>query len=140
MHHYNVRVYYEDTDAGGIVYYANYLKFAERARTEMLRDAGIDQSLLMEKDGTAFVVRRAEMELIKPAKLDDLLTIVTCVSEYSATGMRMEQKIMRDELLLNVVTTQIVAVDMAKMKPVRLPGSVKEALLMMSNNSAIPTA
>lgn len=70
-----VRVYYEDTDAGGVVYYANYLKFAERARTEMLRLLGIENSDLQERHGVAFVVRHIEVEFLRPARLDDLLEV-----------------------------------------------------------------
>ena len=73
VHHHPLRVYYEDTDAGGVVYYANYLKFAERARTEMLRDLGIDHSELMDNEGVAFAVRHCTMDFLAPARLDDVL-------------------------------------------------------------------
>lgn len=115
------RVYYEDTDSGGIVYYANYLKFAERARTEMLRDSGINQSQLIKEHGVGFVVRRAELDLQKPARLDDLLFIHTEVVEIGAAGFKMMQRIMLDEMVLCMVGTQIVCVDMERMKPARLP-------------------
>ncbi|MBM3566867.1 MAG: YbgC/FadM family acyl-CoA thioesterase [Alphaproteobacteria bacterium] len=71
-HIFAVRVYYEDTDAGGVVYYANYLRFAERARTEMLRRAGLESSRLMAEDGVALVVRRCKVDYLHPARLDDL--------------------------------------------------------------------
>jgi len=74
-HHQAVRVYYEDTDAAGIVYYVNYLKFAERARTEMLRLMGSEQQQMMEKDGVAFAVKSARVEYFRPARLDDALEL-----------------------------------------------------------------
>src|SRR5579872_1943212 len=94
-HSFPVRVYYEDTDAGGIVYYANYLKFAERARTEALRLAGFDQSELKHEQKIAFVVRRCECDFLKPAFLDDLLTIETRLNDISKVSMRMRQTIRR---------------------------------------------
>src|SRR6202041_3544965 len=78
-HHFPVRVYYEDTDAAGIVYYANYLKFAERARTEMMRESGSNHRELGEAFDAAFAVSRCEIDYLKPALLDDLLTVETRV-------------------------------------------------------------
>jgi len=91
-----VRVYYEDTDAGGVVYYANYLKFAERARTEMLRHLGIESSALQENEGIAFVVRGLEAEYIQPAKLDDLLDVHLSLTKVGGASMQGEQRITRD--------------------------------------------
>jgi acyl-CoA thioester hydrolase len=79
-HHYRLRVFYEDTDAGGVVYYANYLKFAERARTELLRDLGILQSAMAADGGPVFTVRRVEADFIAPARLDDELEVRTWVT------------------------------------------------------------
>lgn len=90
-----IRVYYEDTDSGGVVYYANYLKFAERARTEALRTAGIDQTNLLREHDIAFVVRRCEVDFLKPARLDDLLTIHTRLLTLTKVTLTMEQSIMR---------------------------------------------
>ena len=95
IHSFPVRVYYEDTDAGGIVYYANYLRFAERARTEALRLCGFDQSDLMSDHQMAFVVRRCNVDFLKPAMLDDLLTIETRLTDISKVSMGMRQAIMR---------------------------------------------
>ncbi len=98
-----VRVYWEDTDAGGIVYYANYLKFAERARTEALRRLGIEQRELQEKQGIAIVVHRCEIDYKRPAKLDDLLTVETQLQELGKLRMTMRQHIRRaDELLAEI--------------------------------------
>lgn len=90
-----IRIYYEDTDAGGVVYYANYLKFAERARTEMLRELGVEQRALLEAHGIAFVVRKAEMDLKAPAYLDDELIIHTHIEEIRPASLRMMQRISR---------------------------------------------
>lgn len=90
-----VRVYYEDTDAGGVVYYANYLKFAERARTEMLRHLGIESSLLQAEHGLGLVVRKIEVEYIQPARLDDLLEVHLSLSKVGGASMDGEQRIVR---------------------------------------------
>ena len=103
LHKTNIRIYYEDTDAGGVVYYANYLKFAERARTEFLRDMGVDQSELTQKTGLFFVVRHAELDIKKPVKLDDLLEIETHITKTSKASFYMLQEIKRDdEILVNI--------------------------------------
>lgn len=127
-HRCQFRVYYEDTDAGGIVYYANYLKFAERARTEMLRSLGINQSELIEKEGLCFVVRRAEMELIKPARLDELLEIVTKISRMSGASVLMDQAIQRDGETISTISTLIASVAIAHMKPARISDSIREKM------------
>ena len=91
VHVFRVRVYYEDTDAAGIVYYANYFRFAERARTEMLRSAKIDQNTLFETSGVRFVVRSCNIEYLKPARLDDELEVHTkiqCVKGASLTALQ----------------------------------------------------
>lgn len=92
-HHFPIRVYYEDTDAGGIVYYANYLKFAERARTEMLRDAGISQTTLRDDTGCQFIVRRCEIDYLRPARLDDRLLVVTRIVELRGARLMVAQTI-----------------------------------------------
>ena len=90
-----VRVYYEDTDAGGVVYYANYLKFAERARTEMLRHLGIESSVLQDEEGLGFVVRRLEVDYIQPARLDDLLEVHLSLTKVGGASMQGMQRIVR---------------------------------------------
>lgn len=98
-----VRVYYEDTDAGGVVYYANYLKFAERARSEMLRHLGIENSTLQREDGIALVVRKVEAEYISPAKLDDLLEIHLSLTKVGGASIDGVQWITRgDEVLVRI--------------------------------------
>jgi acyl-CoA thioester hydrolase len=95
-HTYPVRVYYEDTDAAGIVYYANYLKFAERARTEMLRTFGVSQQAIREAKGVAFAVRRCHVDYMAPAKLDDMLEVRTRITELRGAAIEAEQIVTRD--------------------------------------------
>ena len=93
-HRHRVRIYWEDTDASGIVYHANYLKFAERARTEWLREMGGRQSRVLDESGIAFVVRRAVMDFHRPARLDDLLEVETRPVSASGASMTLEQRIL----------------------------------------------
>ena len=95
-HSFPIRVYYEDTDAGGIVYYANYLKFAERARTEMLREAGFHHTAMMNAEGIALAVRRCAAEYQRPAKLDDLLDVSTTVTGIGAATIDLESQARKD--------------------------------------------
>ena len=132
-HSFPVRIYYEDTDAGGIVYYANYLKYAERARTEALRMAGIEQSELLKKHKTGFVVRRVEVDFLKPAMLDDLLTIETRLTDIGKVSIHLQQMIRRgSETLVNIAVK--LAVVGAGMKLGRLPDAVKKAMLGVFNH------
>lgn len=119
-----IRVYYEDTDAGEIVYYANYLKFAERARTEFLRHFGINQSDLLEKDRLAFAVRRAEADYRKPAKLDDLLSVETKLTKLGGASVEMEQILKRDQETLVCVKVKVACIHLEG-RPVPIPGNVR---------------
>ncbi len=117
---FSCRVYYEDTDAGGVVYYANYLKFAERARTELLRENGIEQQTLADTQGIFFVVRSVQMELHKPARLDDLLEITTTVSKRGGASVEMQQEIANQTgVTLATLIVKIACVD-GTMRPKRL--------------------
>jgi len=93
VHTFPIRVYYEDTDAAGIVYYANYLKFAERARTEMLRDLSIESEALMEKSGLTFAVRKCSVDFIKPARLDDMLSVETRLMKIGGASVVTDQRV-----------------------------------------------
>src|SRR3990170_7209247 len=95
-----IRVYYEDTDAGNVVYYANYLKFMERARTEWLRDLGFEQDELLRRDGVVFAVRSARLEFLKPARFNDLLQATVQVTRRGKASITFAQEIRRDELAL----------------------------------------
>ncbi|WP_374382224.1 tol-pal system-associated acyl-CoA thioesterase [Dongia sp.] len=126
-HSFPIRVYYEDTDAGGIVYYANYLKFAERARTEMLRDAGFHHTAMMAGDGIMMAVRRVSAEYLKPARLDDALDVTTSVKGLGAATIELDQSIQRggQELCRVAVTIACVGRDG---RPARLPATLRQAL------------
>jgi acyl-CoA thioester hydrolase len=131
-HSFPVRIYYEDTDAGGVVYHANYLKFAERARTEALRLAGIDQSDLREDHKVAFAVRHLEIDYIKPAMLDDLLTIETTIHEIGKVSVTMQQTIRRGDVTLTSLKVKLAVVG-AGMKLAPLPEFVKKAMSKIFN-------
>ncbi len=124
---YPVRVYWEDTDAGGVVYYANYLKFMERARTEWLRSLGFEQQVLRASHGVVFVVRRVEIDYLAPARLDDLLTVATQRTEMTRTCLTVAQDIAADNLLTRA-RVQIVCIDPASFKPVKIPTPLLEKL------------
>ncbi len=93
--HWPVRVYYEDTDSGGVVYYANYLRFMERARTEWLRSLGVEQDKLIEQEGVLFAVRHVDVDYLKPARFNDLLEATSRVVEFGRASLTFEQAITR---------------------------------------------
>ncbi|CAM3535037.1 tol-pal system-associated acyl-CoA thioesterase [Parendozoicomonas haliclonae] len=129
-----VRVYYEDTDAGGIVYYVNYLKFMERARTEYLRSLGFDQQALMH-DGILFVVRNTAIEYLKPARLDDALDVTVSLSRRGRAGFDMVQSIWRDGEELCKSRVSIACVSANSLKPVGLPVNIRQAMLLSSQDA-----
>ena len=119
-----VRVYYEDTDAGGVVYYANYLRFFERCRTEWMRFAGHDQSALASEAGIGFVARKASCEYLRPARLDDQLTVGLEVEKLTRVRVVFRQHVRRGDGELVTGTVEIACVDMATMKPAPIPDFV----------------
>ena len=130
-----VRIYYEDTDAGGVVYYANYLKFLERCRTEWLRAIGHEQADLLRDPGIAFVVRSVNVEYLKPARLDDLLTVSLEVERIARSQIFFRQHVRRadvagegghEELLSGMI--QVVCVNVAKMKVTSIPELLRTQL------------
>lgn len=127
VHRYDVRVYFEDTDAGGIVYYANYLRYAERARTEMLREAGIESSELMARDGIALAVRRCNVDYLRPARLDDMLQVETRVLDVGGASLEAEQVVMRGGKELVRMELKLGCLG-ADGRPARMPGSVRDRL------------
>ncbi|MEE8214457.1 MAG: tol-pal system-associated acyl-CoA thioesterase [Alphaproteobacteria bacterium] len=122
-HVYRLRVFYEDTDAGGVVYYANYLKFAERARSELLRAFGVSQKALAEAGGPIFTVRRVEADFLRPAYLDDELEVRTTVLERGGARVAMGQVIGRDQEDLVRMRVEIACVN-AKGRATRIPEPV----------------
>ena len=121
-----LRVYYEDTDLAGIVYYANYFKYIERGRTEYLRARGIDQMALKEAGGGVFAVRKVAAEYLKPAKMDDLLTVRTAIETTSGARVTMAQQVLRREELLFDATVEIVALTETG-RPRRVPDLLRSA-------------
>ena len=122
-----VRVYYEDTDLAGIVYYANYLKFIERGRTEFVRARGIDQAQLKEEQGIVFAVRRVEADYLLPARFDDLLTVETSVTDLKGASIVMDQIVRRGEVTLFAAKVTLVCLNGAG-RAQRMPETVRAAL------------
>ncbi len=124
----NLRVYWEDTDAGGVVYYANYLKFFERARTEWLRGLGIEQGALQTDAGVLFVVAEVSVRYVAPARLDDLLTVSVQVVEQGQASLQMVQQAWRGETLLAEARVRVGCVDSNSLRPRRIPMQVLQVL------------
>jgi len=126
-HQITIRVYYEDTDLAGVVYYANYLRFIERARTEALRDLGIDQAALKRERGLVFVVCRLTIDYLAPAVFDDLLEVRTRVTRLRGASLEMAQEVWRGETCLSRAAVTIACMG-GDRRPQRLPGDVRVAL------------
>ncbi len=120
-HRYAVRVYYEDTDAGGVVYHATYLRFAERARTEALREAGIPHSELLERFGLMFVVRRVEVDYVRPAHIDDSLLVITQPLAIGGATVTLRQDVCGPEGSSAVLKVRLACIRSGEGKPGRLP-------------------
>ncbi len=125
IHHYPIRIYYQDTDAGGIVYHSKYLDFAERARAEFLRDIHCPVVHLLEQD-IAFVLRHIDMDFKAPARLDELLTIHTQIGDIKPASITMFQEVVRDEKVLVSMTLQLAFINPKTLRPIRIPPHIKE--------------
>jgi len=123
-----VRVYYEDTDFGGVVYYANYLRFFERARTEWLRSLGVDHQALARDAGLQFVVRRAEIDFLRGARLDDELDVTVELAQRKRTYLMLKQQALRGEEPMAVALVQTACIDRETLKPAPIPASLAERL------------
>ena len=121
------RVYYEDTDAGGVVYYANYLRFMERARTEWLRSLGIEQDRTREEHGIIFVVASVEIQYRRPARFNDALEVSVTVPELKNASLTFAQNVTRDGDVLCCATVLVASVDANTFRPRRLPSEIREA-------------
>lgn len=126
-HTHKIRVYFEDTDAGGMVYYANYLKFAERARTEMLRDAGFNHADMVAQDGLMLVVRRCTAEYHRSARLDDELAVETRVAGLAGASILLDQAVRRGSEILVEITVTIACVT-KEGRATRLPERLRQAI------------
>lgn len=122
-----IRVYYEDTDAGGIVYHSNFLNFCERARCEMLRDLNYEVTKIEKDFGLMFVIKHADIEYISPARLDDALEVVTTIAEMKNSSFKMNQIIQKSGEALCKILITVVCVDIKAIKPVRLPDELRHA-------------
>ncbi len=122
-----IRVYYDDTDAGGVVYYANYLRMAERARTEMLRAIGAGHTALAGNDGVMLTVRRCEIDYLRPARLNDALTVHSRITEIGGASLTAEQVVRRDNADLARLTLRIACVTTAG-RAARMPAGLRDAL------------
>ncbi|MGF6769135.1 acyl-CoA thioester hydrolase [Paraburkholderia sp. GAS199] len=123
-----IRVYYEDTDAGGIVFYANYLKFFERARTEWLRACGVDQNRLAEETDAIFIVRSTAVDYRAPARLDDVIEIVSRIERLGRASVDFAQEAWRSGTLLATGTIRVGCVDRSNLRPAAIPSPVLAAL------------
>jgi acyl-CoA thioester hydrolase len=131
MFYWPVRVYYEDTDSGGVVYYANYLKYLERARTEWLRNLGVEQDVLAKSAGVIFAVRALTIEYLRPARFNEQLYAGAAVAERRAASLTFQQRVVRagsaedaareDAEVLCTARVEVVCVDAAGLKPRRIP-------------------
>jgi acyl-CoA thioester hydrolase len=123
-----VRVYYADTDAEGVVYYGNYLAFAERARTEYLRAINFEQQSNYEKTKSGFMIKNCNINYISSAKVDDIIIIKTWVKSYKAASILIQQEMYVDDKLINAMEIQSVYVNFEKHKPCKLPNMLTEKL------------
>lgn len=123
-----VRVYWEDTDAGGVVYYANYLKFLERARTEWLSHLGLEQDRLAEEAGVVFVVRRVEADYLRSARFNDRLTVRCTLAALNRVSLTMAQQVLRGGEVLLEAVVKVACVERAAFRPVKIPAFVMQAL------------
>ncbi len=128
-----IRIYYEDTDAGGIVYYANYLKFMERARTEWLREMGYEQDQLRDEYGMIFVVRAVNIEYFKPALFNDLLSVTVSIADLGKTHITCQQQVYKpvadsgaENELITEATIGLVCIDAKRFRPKRIPDALRE--------------
>ncbi len=121
-----IRVYYEDTDAGGVVFYANYLRFYERARSEMLRAMGYEQDALIEQDRVIFVVRSVKVDYLKPARFNEMLQVTALIDSVGPASVIFSQQIIRDEIILNRAEIKIACLDVETMRPTTIPEKLLE--------------
>ena len=130
IHHWPIRIYYEDTDSGGVVYHSNYLKFMERARTEWLRDFEIDQKGLKDNQNLMFVVHEIDIKFMRPAIFNDEIEVQTKLEKLGSVKIELEQKIFRSSELLIESRVVVASVNSILMKPMQIPNEIK---LLMEN-------
>jgi acyl-CoA thioester hydrolase len=121
-----VRVYFQDTDAGGVVYHASYVNFMERSRTEWMRSFGFTNAKLMKELGVVFVVRSLKLDYLKPALLDDLISVTSQLKEVGRSRVTLHQSVIRGEDKLVEAEVHLVSVSLENFKPVRVPDVLRE--------------
>lgn len=131
-HRFPVRVYFEDTDAGGVVYHAAYLRFAERARTEWLRALGVPHSQLIACEGVIFVVKRLSIEYLRPARLDESLVVETRLAGMGGASVRLVQEVRRDGERVALLEVRLACVRLATGRPEAMPESLRGLLRAQS--------
>ena len=134
----NYRIYYEDTDAGGVVYYANYLRFMERARTEWLRTLGVEQDTLSQQEGLIFAVRSIQLEYVKPAKFNDLLDVSVAISKTGKASLTFDQAISQAEgqkQLLCDGKVKIACLNCETFRPQAIPENIRRELTQQITGS-----
>lgn len=134
MHRYSFRAYYEDTDAGGVVYHANYLRYAERARTEALRDAGIPHAELVANHGVMFMVHRAEIDYVRPAMLDDLLIVETETVEVGGATVTLRQVVRGPNGICADLRIKLACVRIDGNKAARIPSRWRDAMSVLHDD------
>ncbi|MGR9054109.1 MAG: tol-pal system-associated acyl-CoA thioesterase [Gammaproteobacteria bacterium] len=130
MHHFEwpIRIYYEDTDAGGVVFYANYLKFFERTRTELLRHLGFEQDLLIRDEGTLFVVRSLDIDYLQPARFNEKIIVTAKITSIKKVSLTFSQTAIRGDDLLCQGNVRIACLDSRSMRPKPIPEFLLESL------------
>ena len=136
IHRFSCRVYYEDTDAGGVAYHANYLVYAERARTEALREAMVPHAELVEQHGLMFMVHRAEIDYVRPAMLDDLLVVETETTDVGAATIVLRQVVRGPNGVCASLRIKLACVRIAGHRPARIPARWRDALAIMKPRNA----
>lgn len=137
IHRYSLRVYYEDTDAGGVVYHANYLGYAERARTEALRDAGIPHAEMVERFSLMFMVHRVEIDYVRPAILDDLLVVETETMDVGGATVLLRQTVRGPNGVCATLRIKLACVRIGENKPGRIPPQWREAMLNLRHRDDV---
>ena len=128
-HSYKVRVYYQDTDAGGIVYHSKYLDFAERARSELLVEMGVSNKKLIEEEGVAFVLSSASIQYKSPAKLDDVIEVETMVKEMKNASMIMEHRFLVEGQLKVAIEIKLAVINPKDLRPIRMKEDLKNLFM-----------
>jgi acyl-CoA thioester hydrolase len=124
-----IRVYYQDTDAGGVVFHATYLDYFERARTEWLRDLGFDIGVLAQRDGVLFIVREVRVAYVRPAQLDDLLEVTVALEHIGRAQFTLAQQVLCGGQALVRGSVNLACVDSERLRPMRVPDALRAALV-----------